>query len=138
MNKNLIPFVKGVSGNPNGRPRKWITTLKEEGYKLSEVNDVIQVMMSMTISELKSIMEDDNATIFEKTIANAMRKSLQKGSLYSIDTLLTRVYGKPKETIDTNNKTELSGKIKIEVVNSNVPLASRETDIDINKDVQNY
>jgi len=83
-------------------------------------------------------MEDDNATILEKTIANAMRKSLQKGSLYSIDTLLTRVYGKPKETIDTNNKTELTGKIKIEVVNSNVPLASRETDIDTNKDVQNY
>jgi hypothetical protein len=138
MNKNLIPFVKGQSGNPNGRPRKWITSLKEEGYKLSEVNDVIQVMMSMTISELKSIMEDDNATILEKTIANAMRKSLQKGSLYSIDTLLTRVYGKPKETIDTNNKTELSGKIKIEVVNSNVPLASRETDIDTNRDVQNY
>jgi hypothetical protein len=138
MNKNLIPFVKGQSGNPNGRPRKWITSLREEGYKLSEVNDVIQVMMSMTISELKSVMEDDNATILEKTIANAMRKSLQKGSLYSIDTLLTRVYGKPKETIDTNNKTELTGKIKIEVVNSNVPLASRETDIDTNKDVQNY
>lgn len=138
MNKNLIPFIKGQSGNPKGRPRKWITSLKEEGYKLSEVNDVIQVMMSMTISELKSIMEDDNATILEKTIANAMRKSLQKGSLYSIDTLLTRVYGKPKETIDTNNKTELTGKIKIEVVNSNVPLASRETDIDTNKDVQNY
>ena len=138
MNRNLIPFVKGQSGNPLGRPRKWITALREEGYKLSEVNDVIQVMMTMTISELKSIMEDDNATIFEKTIANAMRKSLQKGSLYSIDTLLTRVYGKPKETIDTNNKTELSGKIKIEVVNSNVPLASRETDIDINKHVQNH
>ena len=138
MNKNLIPFVKGQSGNPNGRPRKWITSLREEGYKLSEVNDVIQVMMSMTISELKSVMEDDNATILEKTIANALRKSLQNGSLYYIDTLLTRVYGKPKETIDTNNKTELTGKIKIEVVNSNVPLASRETDIDTNKDVQNY
>jgi hypothetical protein len=26
-----------------------------------------------------------------------MRKSIKNGSLYSLDTLLTRVYGKPKE-----------------------------------------
>ena len=135
MNTNLIPFVKGQSGNPNGRPRKWINTLKIEGYKLNEVNDCIQVMMSMTISELKNILEDEDATILEKTIANAMRKSLTKGSLYSIDTLLTRVYGKPRETIDTNNKTDLTGKIVIEIKNSNVPLANRETDIDITRNV---
>ena len=49
-------------------------------------------------------------TILEKTIANAMNKSLNKGSLYSIDTLLTRVYGKPKEQYDIQQDT------KIEVV----------------------
>ena len=32
----------------------------------------------------------------EKTIAAAMLKILEKGSLYSLETLLTRVYGKPK------------------------------------------
>jgi hypothetical protein len=44
----------------------------------------------------------------EKTVAAAMRKSLEKGSLYSLDTLLTRVYGKPKETTAVEN----SGKIE--------------------------
>jgi hypothetical protein len=47
----------------------------------------------------------------EKTIANAMRKSLEKGSLYSIETLLSRVYGKPKETADVTQN--VSGEIKI-------------------------
>jgi hypothetical protein len=38
-----------------------------------------------------------------------MRISLRRGSLYSLDTLLTRVYGKPKETaqITSDNKIEV-------------------------------
>jgi hypothetical protein len=97
---------KGQVLNPNGRPKKYITLLKEQGYKISEVNDTIQVMMAMDLEELKSVWENPKATILEKTIANAMRKSLEKGSLYSLETLMNRVYGKPKETVDNNIKTE--------------------------------
>lgn len=107
--QNLIPAKKGEVRNPFGRPRKYTTLLKEQGYKLSEINDTIQVMMSMDLQELKEVFDNPKATILEKTIANAMKKSLEKGSLYSIDTLLTRVYGKPKETaqITTDNKIEV-------------------------------
>jgi hypothetical protein len=122
-------FNKGQSGNPNGRPRKYVSLLKEQGYKVSEINDTIQAMMAMEFEELKSVWDNPKATILEKTIAAAMRKSLERGSLYSLETLLTRVYGKPKETVDTNNKTELTGKIQVEVITSGVPLANRETDV---------
>jgi hypothetical protein len=127
--QNLIPVKKGEVRNPNGRPRKYVSLLKEQGYKLSEINDTIQVMISMDIEELKMVFDNPKATILEKTIANAMNKSLSKGSLYSIETLLTRVYGKPRETIDTNNKTEFSGKIQIELKGSNIPLSNREVDV---------
>jgi hypothetical protein len=94
--------------NKNGRPRKYISLLKEQGYKASEVNDTIQALMAMDLEELKSVWDNPKATILEKTIAGAMRKSLEKGSLYSLDTLLTRVYGKPKETSTVEN----TGKIE--------------------------
>ncbi len=102
-------WEKGESGNPNGRPRKYVSLLKEQGYKLSEINDSIQAMMSMTIAELKAVWDNPQATVLEKTVAHAMRKSLEKGSLYSLETLLTRVYGKPKEQMDinTDNKVEI-------------------------------
>lgn len=102
-------FKKGVVQNPNGRPKKYTTLLKESGYTLSQINDTIQVMLQMTIDELADVYKNPNSTILEKTIAGAMKKSLEKGSLYSIDTLLTRVYGKPKETaqITTDNRIEV-------------------------------
>lgn len=105
----LQNWDKGVSGNPNGRPRKYVSMLKEQGYKLAEVNDCIQAIMSMDMQELKAVWDNPKATVLEKTIAGALRKSLEKGSLYSIDTLLTRVYGKPKETAHITN----DGKIEV-------------------------
>lgn len=84
--------------NREGRPRKYVSLLKEQGYKLSEVNDAIQALMSMDVEELSKVLENPKATILELTIAKAMIQSLKKGSLYSMETLLTRVYGKPKET----------------------------------------
>jgi poly-beta-hydroxyalkanoate depolymerase len=102
--------------NPHGRPRKYVLTLKAEGYKLHEINDCIQTMMAMTIDELKDAYENPNATVLEKTIAAAIKKSIQKGSLYSIETLLSRVYGKPKEQVDM----DLSGEVHV-TMNLNPP-----------------
>ena len=104
---------KGETNNPNGRPRKYVSLLKDAGYKLSEINDTIQTMMAMDLQELKGVYENSQATILEKTIASAMRKSLEKGSLYSLETLLTRVYGKPKETAEVTN----DGKLEVVFVN---------------------
>jgi hypothetical protein len=114
VTNNLKPFKKGQSGNPNGRPRKYVSLLKDQGYKVSEVNDCIQAMMSMTLDELKDVWDNKQATVLEKTIASAIKRSIEKGSLYSIETLLTRVYGKPRETADINNTGEMSIVVKYE------------------------
>jgi hypothetical protein len=96
---NNKPFEKGQSGNPNGRPRKYVSTLIDQGYKRSEINDTIQNMMAMTLEEVKAVWDNPTATVLEKTIASAIRKSIEKGTLYSMETLLSRVYGQPKQEV---------------------------------------
>ena len=111
------PFVKGESGNPDGRPRKLLTLVKDFGYTKQQAADTINNMLAMTLDELKEVYTNKDSTILEKTIANALRKSLEKGSLYSIDQLLDRTHGKATEKVNLEHEGEMV--IKVEYVRKN-------------------
>jgi hypothetical protein len=108
----LIRPAKGETANKRGRPRKFVSQLREEGYTRSEVNDAIQVLLAMTEAELASIFDNPSATVLEKTIASALIKGIEQGSLAPIDSLLTRAYGKPKETMTLSHEE----RPKIEII----------------------
>ena len=107
---NLKPFKPGESGNPNGRPRKFVSELRSQGYKLSEINDTLMVLLSMNIEELKAVYDNPKATVLEKAVANAIKKSIEKGSLFNIETIITRAMGKPRE------QQEITGMQTIRVI----------------------
>lgn len=127
---NLKPFKKGEDERRNleGRPRKFVTELRDQGYKMVEINDTLMVLLSMDINELKDVFENPKATVLEKAVAGAIRKSIEKGSLYNIETIITRAMGKPKETIDTKNEHYIS-KLEIEILKSGIPPATSEKDV---------
>jgi hypothetical protein len=91
---------KGEVLNPNGRPKKLITLMKEIGYTKSQVEETMLSMLSLGRKELEKIDRGDDYTIMERTIAGALLKGHDKNSLFNLEMLLTRSQGKPKETID--------------------------------------
>jgi hypothetical protein len=117
MARHQVPprWKPGESGNPKGRPKKYVLGLRKEGYKLSEINDTIQALMTMGVDELKHIWESDKSNVLEKMVAGAIRKSLEKGNLDSVETLLNRVYGKPKQEMDITTGGEQFNKPNFEI-----------------------
>jgi hypothetical protein len=107
--------------NRKGRPKKPVLTLKIDGYKLHEINDTIQAICSMDMEMLNSIKDNPQSTILERTIASALTKGIEKGQLESIETLLNRVYGKPKEKVDitTNGENLNEPKYTINIIKTN-------------------
>jgi|TARA_R110000822_G_scaffold49365_4_gene129311 hypothetical protein len=91
---------KGEVLNPNGRPKKLITLMKEIGYTKTQVEETMLSMLSLGRKELEKIDRGDEYTIMERTIAGALLKGHDKNSLFNLEMLLTRSQGKPKETID--------------------------------------
>ena len=98
--EHLQMWQKGKSGNPAGKPKKLLTQLKALGYTRAEVANLINIMLSMRVAELRKIASADKCDMLERTIAKALVHSFDKGSLYSIDNLLSRSHGKPTEMLE--------------------------------------
>ena len=89
--EDLIPFKKGVSGNPNGRPKgtlnrstiakRWLEVLSEE-----EVQDGVVKWLSN-----------------EEAITLALIQKARKGDVNAYKALMDSAYGTAKDTLDLNS-----------------------------------
>ncbi len=95
---HLPKWQKGQpSPNPNGRPPKFITTLKKQGYYSEDINRVILTILSLPEEKVSQIASNEEYTILERIIAKALINSLKKGNLYAMESLLNRSVGMPKQ-----------------------------------------
>ena len=84
-NENLTPFPKGVSGNPNGRPRK-----------LPKIDDLL--------SDILGAEDDKDSEAY--AILHSLVKQAKGGNVKAAEILLDRAYGKAKQSIDHTSKGE--------------------------------
>ena len=107
--ENIKPheFKKGQSGNPNGRPKKFVSAvlgeLKKEGYTnitRRQVIDIYETLVTLPESKLKEIMGDLTLPIIYRKVA---KEILSNRGFDVIERMLDRTQGKPVQ------KQELSG-----------------------------
>lgn len=104
--KNLKSFTKGDERiNRKGRPANKILSLKKGGYTQTEINNTIKILLAMSKDELLEAAKNESATVLEVWIARAIQSGINKGDLRSFMDLCNRMFGTPKQEIESKNET---------------------------------
>lgn len=119
-------FVKGQSGNPNGRPRNRVNALlrrilpkgslkKAEALSLDEVNTIERVVLSLDQAGLQTLVDDAETPAYLKTLAKAVLTDLKGGRMQAADRLRSRQYGDLPQSVDLSVATKSLEEIEDEL-----------------------
>jgi hypothetical protein len=118
--------------NRNGRPKllKNVvkdTFLQEFNVRLShsQANEIISGILAMTRQQLIDFAKDENVPFWISMIAKKAQRDYERGSIHLLEVLMDRVYGKPKETVDTTVSMPQAN-IQIGVIKSDISTADSE------------
>jgi tRNA U34 2-thiouridine synthase MnmA/TrmU len=107
----ITPFEKGETGNPNGRPKKLVSSLiaqlKEEGYEgvtNGQISDVISLLLNLEKDRVKQLAEDAKQPIYVQRISRRLVTATDKEIGDFIDKQLDRAHGKPKQVNEHTGK----------------------------------
>jgi hypothetical protein len=99
--EDLIPYKKGQSGNPNGRP-------KGSKNRSTIVREILNLMV-----QVKDDEGNDKWQSNEYLIVQAMvNKAIEKGDVAAFNALYDNLYGKLKDTVDMNTTETINHDFK--------------------------
>jgi hypothetical protein len=118
--------------NRNGRPKALRNVIKDvfiEEFNIqlssSQANEMIMAMLCMTEKQITDLGERDDVPFWLKMISKKMERDMSRGSIHLMEVLFDRVYGKPKETVDTTVSMP-QATIQVGVIKSDILTADSE------------
>lgn len=112
----MAKFIKGVSGNPSGKPKINKLLAEVKIYTAEELKKIISKHMRMNVPDLQEIKKSEVATAMEVAIAAALVRSAMTGNLKYISPLLDRTLGKVKEEAEVNINMTLQNLSDAEII----------------------
>lgn len=103
--ENLIPYVKGQSGNPSGK-RKYIFTQ-------ADVSHLFQLYAKKTPEQLQEIIDDKKATADELTVARLWLKNSKNPNVSEITMMFDRAVGKVVEVVEQKSTHHDGDKVRL-------------------------
>ena len=111
--ENLIPFKKGQSGNPKGRPRLLVSSVIKEMEakgveKVShlEVKDTFLRLINLEVGEVEQMVKDAK----QPALIRIVGKEMLGGKGFDIiEKMLDRALVKAEETVTMNTNATLEG-----------------------------
>ena len=94
QNKNLKPFKKGQSGNPNGRPKVRDGLQDVKLLSKTDARRLVQKIIDMTPEELMDFAIRKDVPALETMLAAVAVKAISEGDHSRINFLLDRTVGK--------------------------------------------
>lgn len=93
------PFAKGNKANPIGGGALSPEVRAIRTITRDTVNEVASLILESNITKLKEIANSTTETALRVWVARAAVKALDKGDYHTLEMILCRVLGKPKEDL---------------------------------------
>jgi len=100
--EDLIPYKKGQSGNPAGRPK---------GTK-NRSTIVKEILQQLSKGENPMTGEDEWLSNEYRMTAAVLLKAIEKGDTNAYNSLMDSAYGKNKDTVDLNTSETVNHDFK--------------------------
>lgn len=104
--KQLTPWKKGQSGNPNGRPKLPEHLRDVPSLTADEVNKIMSKYTRMTLDELQRVIAEKKAPALEMAICSNLIKAISSGDYANLNFVLDRSVGKVTDKSEVKMETK--------------------------------